>query len=151
MDRRQYIGCVAVMGTTAIAGCGGGGGSDNSSDGGGDGGNSNWDFEDTFTTTGNIEEERIGELEEGDEVEFEIEVIEGRSVRAEILNQDTGEIAFSRFVYRDEQMEGYNESNTEEAASPFNTTIQIQEFGEYYGRLAMIPDNLEVVMRFRVL
>ncbi|MXR50199.1 hypothetical protein GRX03_01055 [Halovenus sp. WSH3] len=145
MNRRKYLTALGVASAPLIAGC-------SSEELSGDNGsNGDWDFEETYSTTGDIEEELIGELEEGDEVEFEIEVNQGRFVRASIINRDTAEGILTRYVYRSDQMESYNASSQEDVASVYNTTVEIEEFGEYYARLALIPQNLEVVMRFRTL
>jgi len=149
MHRREVLAGIGVGVATAIAGCSSSGGDNDGS--GSSGGGTNWEHDETYTTTGDVEEALIGELEEGDQVELLVEVEQGRSVRVDLMNRDTGEDIFTRYVYRDERIESFNESNSSEVAAPLRTTVDISGFGEYYVSLAMLPDNLEVRLRFRTL
>lgn len=146
MHRREFVRGGGAIAALSVAGCVGG--ADGSgSDGGSSGG---WAYDETVTSDdGDIHEAAIGELEEGDEVEAEVVVNQGRHTRFELLNRDTGEFSEPAFVYRDSRIDGYDSEAEDHAVSPFRETYTISEFGEYYARVTLLASGLEVELRFR--
>lgn len=141
MNRRQYLG--AVVGVAGVSGCLG--------DSQASANSTSWDYEETVGGGGeSVHEAYIGELDAGDSVVIEVVVERGRASRFDVLNRDTGEFAHDVMVYRSAEVEGYDPDDDGHVPSPYQTTIEIQEYGEYYARVAVPTENREVTLRYRV-